>query len=554
MDVLTVKNLRFQMGEQTILNDVSFSVKKGELVTLFGPTGSGKSTLVKLLKPQMELVGKRAGDILFKNQPLHALPSTVTATAIGYVLQNPNEQIVMEKVWQELAFGLENLGVPHGEMQQRIGEIANFFGIHKWFHQSTNELSGGQKQLLNLAAVLVMNPDVLLLDEPTSQLDPIAASEFIQMLAKINRELGITILIIEHRLEELLPICDRVLFLENGELLCSATPQTIGPILRQHPMLDALTAATQIYCKLEDDDKSPVTVRDGMQYIQKYVPRELPTQPAAAENMPLIEVKNVNFRYSRTAPDVVADAYFTINKGEIFTIVGSNGVGKSTLLQLLVGVKKPYKGKILIEQQPLKKSSLKIVLLPQNPQTLFIKQTVHEELMATLQLEKLSKPQIEEAVSAICEELHIKYLQQRNPLDLSGGEQQKVALAKLLLLKPDILLLDEPTKGVDVFSKKQFAALLKDLQQQQITTIIVTHDIEFSAQVSTRCAMFFDKRLIAISEPQHFFINNRFYTTAASRIARTVFPRAITVNDVVHCCQQQIDGGSINEQPITASY
>ncbi|MER1986539.1 MAG: energy-coupling factor transporter ATPase [Solibacillus sp.] len=552
MDLLTVKNLSFHMNEQTILNNVSLSIKKGELVTLFGPTGSGKSTLLKLLKPQLELVGQRTGDILFNGQPFHTLSPAVTATSIGYVLQNPNEQIVMEKVWQELAFGLENLGVPHDEMQQRIGEIANFFGIHKWFHQSTNELSGGQKQLLNLAAVLVMNPDVLLLDEPTSQLDPIAASEFIQMLTKINRELGITILIIEHRLEELLPICDRVLFLENGELKHHATPQTIGSALNQHPMLDALTAATQIYCRLEIGEESPVTVRDGMQYMQKYTPREYQAKQLAGKQQPLIEVKDVYFRYGRTAPDVVAGAHFTIHKGEIFSIVGSNGVGKSTLLQLLVGVKKPYKGKILIEQQPLKKSDLKIVLLPQNPQTLFIKQTVHEELTATLQLEKLPKSQIEQAVNAICEELHITYLQERNPLDLSGGEQQKVALAKLLLLKPDILLLDEPTKGVDVFSKKQFAALLKNLQQQ-VTTIIVTHDIEFSAQVSTRCAMFFDKRLIAISTPQQFFMNNRFYTTAASRIARTVFPRAITVNDVVHCCQQQIDGGSIHEQPITAS-
>lgn len=547
MDVFTVKNLSFRIGEQAILNDISFSIKKGELVTLFGPTGSGKSTLLKLLKPQLELVGTRNGSILFNTQPLYDLPASVSAPAIGYVLQNPNEQIVMEKVWQELAFGLENLGVSHDEMQQRIGEIANFFGIHKWFHQSTNELSGGQKQLLNLASILVMNPEVLLLDEPTSQLDPIAASEFIHMLTKINRELGITILIIEHRLEELLPICDRVLFLENGRLHYEKTPQTIGHALRKHPMLNALTAATQIYCRLEAGETSPLTVRDGMQYMQKYIPQAPTTEQSTFTAQPQIDVKHVHFRYSRTAQDVVADASFTIHKGEIFSIVGSNGVGKSTLLQLLVGVKKPYKGKILIDQQLLKKSQLKIVLLPQNPQLLFIKQSVREELIATLQQEKLTTPQIEEAVQAICEELHITYLQARNPLDLSGGEQQKVALAKLLLLKPDILLLDEPTKGVDVFSKNQIALLLKNLQQQGITTILVTHDIEFSAHVSTRCAMFFDKRLIAIHTPQHFFENNRFYTTAASRIARTIFPHAITVNDVVHCCQQQINGGNLHE-------
>lgn len=531
MAILTVENLNFYYEEQQVLRDVSFSIMPGEFVTLFGPTGSGKSTLLKMLKREMRPTGKLSGNVYFSGRKLDDLPATMTATAIGYMMQNPDEQMVMEKVWQELAFGLENMGVATEEMQRKIAEVASFFGIQNWLHDSISDLSGGQKQLVNLAAVLAMEPEILLLDEPTSQLDPIAASEFLTLLDKINRELGMTILIVEHRLEELLPVCDRVLFMENGSLLYDSTPKLIGHSLLDHPMLDALTAAMRVYHKLGFLENTPITVREGMDFIRRYPPAVPPMDPMRKKHPPLITVKNLYFRYNRKSDDLLADMSVTIHRGEIFTIVGGNGVGKSSFLKLLAGLHKPYAGKILMDDVVPAKWKGNIVLLPQNPQALFMHSTVNEELLATVQ--KLPKEQRESTVTDMMKQLQIEQLAKRNPFDVSGGEQQKIALAKLLLHNPAILLLDEPTKGMDVMSKQEVVQLIQTLQKRNITTIIVTHDIEFAAEVSTRVGMLFDKSLIAINNPKTFFTSNRFYTTAACKIARGLFPFAITADDIV---------------------
>ncbi|PIC70768.1 hypothetical protein CSV77_07565 [Sporosarcina sp. P16b] len=533
MAILTVENLNFQYEEQHVLRDVSFSIKRGEFITLFGPTGSGKSTLLKMMKREMRPNGKLSGTVYVNGEKIDELPASTTATAIGYIMQNPEEQIVMEKVWQELAFGLENMGMSTVDMQQKIAEVASFFGIHNWLHVSISDLSGGQKQLVNLAAVLAMEPDILLLDEPTSQLDPIAASVFLTLLEKINRELGMTILIVEHRLEELLPVCDRVLFMENGSLLYDTTPKAIGNSLLEHPMLDALTTAMRVYYKLGFRDETPITVREGMDFIRHYPSAILPTDPMRKKHPPLITVKDLYFRYNRKSDNLLADMTFTVHRGEIFTIVGGNGVGKSSLLRLLAGLHKPYAGKVWIDEVAPSKWKGNIVLLPQNAQALFMYSTVKEELIHAVPVQKMPKERRETTVSSMMKQLHIEHLSKRNPFELSGGEQQKAALAKLLLLKPDILLLDEPTKGMDVMSKKEVTELIRTLQKQNITTIIVTHDIEFAAEVSTRVGMLFDQSLIAINHPKTFFTSNRFYTTAASKIARGLFPYAITAEDIV---------------------
>ncbi|ARJ37735.1 hypothetical protein SporoP8_01850 [Sporosarcina ureae] len=533
MAILTVENLNFHYEEHHVLQDISFSIKRGEFVTLFGPTGSGKSTLLKMVKREMRPNGKLSGTVYFNGEKIDELPVSTTATAIGYMMQNPDEQMVMEKVWQELAFGLENMSVSTEDMQQKIAEVASFFGIQNWLHNSISDLSGGQKQLVNLAAVLAMEPDILLLDEPTSQLDPIAASEFLTLLEKINRELGMTILIVEHRLEELLPVCDRVLFMENGSLLYDTSPKAIGNLLLEHPMLDALTTAMRVYYKLGFRDETPITVREGMDFIRQYPPAILPMGPVKKKHPPLITVKDVYFRYNRKSDDLLADMTFTVHRGEIFTIVGGNGVGKSTLLKLLAGLHKPYTGKVWLDNVVPDKWKGNIVLLPQNPQALFMHSTVKEELIHAVPVQKLPKEQRESAVSGMMQQLRIEHVAKRNPFDLSGGEQQKTALAKLLLHKPDVLLLDEPTKGMDVMSKQEVTELIRTLQKQNITTIIVTHDIEFAAEVSTRVGMLFDKSLIAINNPKTFFTSNRFYTTAASKIARGLFPYAITAEDIV---------------------
>lgn len=541
MALLTVENLNFTYEQQQILHNISFSVQSGEFVTLFGATGSGKSTLLKLLKPEMKPNGQLSGSIKLYDEEL----TLQNSLKIGYVSQQPQEQVVMELVWQELAFGLENIGIPHNVMQQKIAEMASFFGIHKWLYKSTSELSGGQLQLLNLAAVLLMEPQILLLDEPTSQLDPIAAGEFIQMLAKINRELGLTIIVIEHRLEELLTIADRVFFIKDGCLTYDATPKTIGYLMKEQQMFKALPAVTQIFCSVSNEKQSAVAIKEGMAFISQFQQQQLILEQQQKFE-PYIKVSDLYFRYTKNADDIIASTSFSVGKGEIFSIVGGNGVGKSTLLSLLAKVNKPYKGKIEMANQPLKKCSEKVVLLPQNPQLIFMKSTVEEEL-------KHMFVGLEQDVIRICEQLQIMHLMNRNPFDVSGGEQQKVALAKLLLLQPDVLLLDEPTKGVDAAFKQQYKSIIQQLQQQGLTIIIVTHDIDFAADISNRCALFFDKQLVATNSPQAFFSKNHFYTTAACRIARHRFLGAITTEQVINCCQQQINGGIVHEQHFSES-
>lgn len=521
MALLTLENIAFRYEQQQILTAIHTTIHRGEFITIFGPTGSGKSTLLKLLKPELQLDGHMSGSIFYNGEPL----TEKNSVTIGYMLQNPNEQFIMETVWQELAFGLENLALPQADIQQRIAEVVHFFGLQSLFYARMHTLSGGQKQLVNLAAILAMRPDVLLLDEPTSQLDPIAATEFIQLLRKVNEELGITVIVVEHRLEELMTISDRMLYIEHGKLLYDAPPNEIGSYLRQHPMLQALSAATQLYCQLEDGTQTPVTIRDGMRYVAQYEPR------AVAERLPtpyrpFLVADMIYFRYTRNSEDIVQQLNVTIGEGEIFSIVGGNGVGKSTLLELLSGHRPVYKGRISINGIPIRNSDVVSALLPQNPQALFTKMTIREEL-----LHAAAEPE----VMQLCERLQLIHLLDRHPLDVSGGEQQQIALVKLLLLKPDLLLLDEPTKGVDSVAKAAMIQLLQELSGH-MTIVIVTHDLEFAAAVSNRCSMLFHKQLVAIQTPQQFFTSNQFYTTAASRIARHTFPGAVTLSHIIAQC------------------
>lgn len=502
---------------------------------LCGVSGCGKTTLLKQLKQAIAPHGQKTGTILFQGQPLDALSAREQAAKIGYVMQQPDNQIVTDRVWHELAFGLENLGVPQNEIRRRVAEMANFFGIQTWFHRDTMHLSGGQKQLLNLASIMVMQPDVLILDEPTSQLDPIAATEFMQTLYKLNQELGLTILLVEHRLEEVYAMADRVVVLECGSIVANGTPgevaQNLQMIDREHPMIQTLPTPVRLHHALRMTDLAPLTIRDGRTWCAKHFRRgTVLNTPSFTQTVPMIEVEDGYFRYERTAPDVLKQFQFTLYKGELFTLLGGNGSGKSTALQVMSGLLPLYRGNVRIDGKPLKKYKGQtlydmIGVLPQNPQTLFVAKTVKAELddvgVST------------EQVTQIAQQLGIAHLFAQHPFDLSGGEQQKVALAKVLLKQPKVLMLDEPTKGMDGASKQVFAQILHTLQQQGMTIFIVTHDIEFSAQYADRAALFFDGNIVSCDERTAFYTGNHFYTTAAHRMSRHVIPNAITATQLI---------------------
>lgn len=550
MEILQVENLsfRYPKADQNALEKVSFSVQSGEFVVLCGHSGCGKTTLLRLLKKEIAPVGEKSGQILYRG---NLRDVQFDAGKVGFVQQNPESQVVTDKVWHELAFGLENMGLPSEVIRRRVGEMASFFGIEGWFRQRTEQLSGGQKQILNLASVMAMQPSLLILDEPTGQLDPIAAADFIAALQKINRELGLTVLLSEHRLEEVFPIADRVIVLENGQVLLSDSPKNIGArlseISKNHPMLCALPAAVRIWQGVGADLPCPLTVREGRDFLERnYTCRgkALPVPEIPNEAECAIELKNVWFRYEKDLPDVLRGVALKVPRGKIFSVLGGNGAGKTTLLNVMAGLEKAYRGRVSVGGKSIKdcKGSLyrnNLALLPQNPQTVFVKDSVRADLMEILKTMEISENEAKKRINAIADKLGISDLLCRHPYDISGGEQQKCALAKVLLSEPKILLLDEPTKGIDAFAKKNLKKILFELKREGMTVIMVTHDVEFAAECADICAFIFDGEVLCADTPQKFFAENSFYTTAANRMARGLWKNAVTCEQVIECCLEE---------------
>jgi len=458
-------------------------------------------------------------------------------------MQNPDDQIVTDKVWHELAFGLESLGCDQKTMRSRVAEMACYFGIQDWFHRDVANLSGGQKQLLNLASIMAMQPEVLILDEPTSQLDPIAASDFLNTVRKINTELGTTVIITEHRLEDIFPYADRAVMMDGGKVIADDTPRNIGKLLheQQNDMFAAMPTPVRVFYGADGVGDCPLTVREGRTWLSK-THSDPAVHTLAVEELedeienPVLSLKELWFRYEKDSPDVLRGVSAKVPRGSLYAIVGGNGAGKSTTLKAVCGICKPYRGKVKVFGKPVEKYKASelfggcLAMLPQDPKSLFVKKTVREDLAEMTKDEK----RIAE-VAAVCE---IESLLNNHPYDLSGGEQQRSALAKVLLTEPKLLLLDEPTKGIDSFFKEKLAAILCKLKAQGITIVMVSHDVEFCAKYADMVSMFFDGQILTTDTPRRFFGNNSFYTTAANRMSRHVFSMAVTAEDVVELCRQ----------------
>ena len=565
-----IKNLSFSYptaGGRKALDDINLTIERGQYVTFCGRSGCGKTTLLRQLKSALAPHGKRTGEILFDGTPIGDVGLREQSARIGYVMQDPDNQIVTDKVWHELAFGLESLGVDQKTIRLRVAEMASYFGIQGWFHKKVTELSGGQKQLLNLASIMAMQPDVLILDEPTSQLDPIAASDFLNTVRKINRELRTTVLITEHRLEDIFHASDRVVIMEDGKVLTADDPRQVGAFLKEKdsPIFAAMSSPVQIdygVVGLSENstgsfrkayaDTCPLTVREGAAWLDTLFDGRKPektviedTDPALADpediEDPAVFVKETWFRYEKDTPDVLKGVVLRVPRKTLFAVVGGNGTGKSTLLKTICNTCKPYRGKVLIDGKPVgkyKDSELfrhNLALLPQDPKSLFVKKTVREELLEMLEKGE-SESRIDE-IAALCE---ITPLLSQHPYDLSGGEQQRAALAKVLLTDPKILLLDEPTKGIDSFFKQQFAAILQKLKERGVTIIMVSHDVEFCAKYADLVSMFFDGSVVTTNTPNQFFSRNSFYTTAANRMSRHVFENAVNNEDVIKLCKENL--------------
>ncbi len=534
MEKIAVKNLTFTYPQREIpsLKNINFTVNPGEFITICGKSGCGKSTLLRQLKPVIAPHGNKEGVIYFDGRDITELTQREESEKIGFVQQNPDNQIVCDKVWHELAFGLESLGFRNEEIRARVAEMASFFGIYNWFYKDVSELSGGQKQLLNLASVMVMQPSVMILDEPTSQLDPIAAHDFLDTLSKINKELGTAIILTEHRLEEAFPISDRIVVMENGEIIADGTPREIAKCLNDtnNDMFSALPTPMRVYYSKDNNYECPVTVRDARTWLVNMPVKEsvpYPEEIKKPDNNFVIELDEIWFRYEKNAPDVLKNMSLKISENEIYAIVGGNGAGKTTTLSVILGINKPYRGKVKIMENKT------MAALTQNPQSLFVKKTVLEDLHEMLSDIKMSTEEKEEKIRNVIDFCELQNLLMSHPFDLSGGEQQRAALAKVLLKEPDILILDEPTKGLDAHFKEKFADLLKKLKKSGVTIIMVSHDVEFCAKYADRLGMFFDGKIVSEDTPRRFFSGKSFYTTAANRMSRNIIDNAVLDEDII---------------------
>lgn len=466
-------------ASRTVLDGVSLSIEEGEFCVLVGPTGCGKTTLLRSLKPELAPVGACGGSIEVLGKPLlrdgawvppeeGGMDRLVSASAVGFVMQDPAMQIVCDTVWHELAFGLENLGTPQDEMRRRVAEVAHFFGIEPWVRQSTEDLSGGQMQTVNLAAVLALRPRLLLLDEPTAQLDPNALKRFLFLLARVNRELGITVVMATHSPEDVADYATRRIDL--GE---------VGGLGSREELSRSLDARWARRGRLD------------------------------REQQPAIEAREISFRYRRDAEWILRGLDIKVARGSVHAVVGGNGSGKSTLLKLLAGVEKPQRGKV---RNDLASNQ---AYLPQDPKALFVCDTVAEELAEW----RARCGYSEEDERVALERFGLTEHARQHPYDLSGGQRQKLALAKLLLTDPQLMFLDEPTKGLDPSSCADEARLVRALADEGRTVVMVTHDLDFALATADEVSMVFDGELACTEPVDRFFQNNIVYRpNRASRL------------------------------------
>lgn len=513
MEIISVKNLSFRYNKapENTLDNISFNVNSGDFVLVIGESGSGKTTLLRTLKKELTPFGDLKGEIFYKGNKIDELSQRDSASKIGYIFQDPDSQIVTDKVYSELAFGLENLGEKREVIRAKVAEFASYFGLKDKFNQNTNTLSGGEKQLLNLASVMAMNPEVLILDEPTSMLDPISALDFVNCVKRLNEDLGVTVIIAEHHLNEIFPLADKVLYLENGEAAAFDEPRAICKLLKDKRIAYTLPVPARVFNRLSGEGEVPLTVKEGREFINRNNTIEVNNSNKEIKSDRVLYIKDLWFRYERGGEDIIKGLNLSVNKGEIYSLVGANGCGKSTLINLITKTLKPYRGKV--------KCDLKLAAMPQNPRDLFVKDKLEDDFKA-----------VNNSYKELCDKFHITHLLKNHPYDLSGGEIQRAALVKILLSSPELILLDEPTKGLDSFAKKELGEFLRSIED--VTILLVTHDLEFAAEYADRCGLLFDGQIMSENLTKPFFLNNSFYTTSVVKMTKGIADGAVTVEDI----------------------
>lgn len=600
-NIIQIRDLTFAYaaGDEPVLSDINIDIGSGEFVIIMGSSGSGKTTLLKMLKRNMIPAGRYSGRVYIYGKEADKLTDRENAAGIGYVSQDPDNQIVTDKVWHELAFGLENLGMDNVTIRKKVAEMSEYFGITGWYDREVSKLSGGQKQILNLASVMVMQPGILLLDEPTANLDPLAAIRFLDVVKRINQELGVTVVMVEHNLEHIYADADRIIAIDKGRVAANSSPKKAAAdiITAGSFLIEGLPVASRLYAGYNKkngnsvvsynnvnidsnnkdnhilSDEIPLTVKEGRRWYVNYkkvygkditkdkdkinnfagksiindkvikkdvleednitgnknkkrigfIKKNNLENKSSRKNTDNIEntvcqLKNVSYSYNKKLPYIIDGVDVSFKEGRITAILGGNGAGKSTMLKLIAGIIEPVRGKII--------SNKRIIMLPQDPKAVFTEVSVEEELAEVLMdkgngiYNNMPMEDKREIVEQIIEEFGLNDIRKNNPYDISGGQQEKLAIAKVLLLKPEVLLLDEPTNGLDPYFKKTLGKLLKKINAGGVTIIIVSHDLEFVDSFCDDVIMLFDRKVAAQDSTHKFLRDNMFYTTNYYRIMK----------------------------------
>lgn len=599
-NIIQIRDLTFAYaaGDEPVLSDINIDIGSGEFVIIMGSSGSGKTTLLKMLKRNMIPAGRYSGRVYIYGKEADKLTDRENAAGIGYVSQDPDNQIVTDKVWHELAFGLENLGMDNVTIRKKVAEMSEYFGITGWYDREVSKLSGGQKQILNLASVMVMQPGILLLDEPTANLDPLAAIRFLDVVKRINQELGVTVVMVEHNLEHIYADADRIIAIDKGRVAANSSPKKAAAdiITAGSFLIEGLPVASRLYSgynkkngnsvvsynnvNIDSNNKNnhilsdeiPLTVKEGRRWYVNYkkvygkditndkdkinnfagksiindkvikkdvlednitgnknkkrigfIKKNNLENKSSRKNTDNIEntvcqLKNVSYSYNKKLPYIIDGVDVSFKEGKITAILGGNGAGKSTMLKLIAGIIEPVRGKII--------SNKRIIMLPQDPKAVFTEVSVEEELAEVLMdkgngiYNNMPMEDKREIVEQIIEEFGLNDIRKNNPYDISGGQQEKLAIAKVLLLKPEVLLLDEPTNGLDPYFKKTLGKLLKKINAGGVTIIIVSHDLEFVDSFCDDVIMLFDRKVAAQDSTHKFLRDNMFYTTNYYRIIK----------------------------------
>lgn len=518
--VLTVEDFSFTYAEekQPALTGIDFTLCSGQVTLLLGKSGSGKTTLLRNLKPVLAPQGEKSGMITFAGRPLAQLSPLEAVADIGFLFQNPDAQMVMETVYGELAFGLENMGLPAEEIQIRIGDTVSFCGIEHLLEKKTAELSGGQKQLVNLCAILCFRPKLLLLDEPLSQLDPESARRVVEILARLRRETSVAILMSEQRLEDIWSLADQVIKIDRGNLSFIGSPRDFIAFGREQQDDFGLPLVSKIFAKSGKElYHLPLTVQEGQSLLSVWGWDDKEIMPAqsiaeqkdlaaAQPGSLLLRGREVSFAYPEEKKVLLKQISLALHQGERLVVCGSNGAGKTTLLGTMAGLIKPLQGKWQLAEK-----GAGISYLSQASQYHFRYDTPHQEFLA---IDK--NYQEKEDFLAIVKRLGIDSFLEKDLYTLSVGQQQRVALAMTLARSAAVYLLDEPTRGLDEEIKEALIALLREKSHSGV--ILATHDLEFAAAVGTGFTTFCHGRLTGVQSGADFFTSRYWQTTVGARL------------------------------------